>query len=261
MRNFLKTSFAIAVIALFTTISCLPAFAADDKALINGAKAKVGSKVTYTLNLADCTEDVEGLQVYIMYDQNCLKVDEESLTFPKLQGVVSNTGIENTITFNWTDVKNKADFSKKSALVKMDFEVVKGGSADITYFVAEMYGRDLTYLKSFTFTNDIAVDGKTVIKDDAAMLNTDSEYINRYQGSFTNYDDAKGEKNGKNHKAVIGETQPATNAPTEVTKGQANGGNDITTIITILVIAAIVIAIIIIAVLRRHFNKKDTPKE
>lgn len=260
MKKILKTSFALTLAMLILALSCLSAFAASDTLKVNGAKAKVGSKLTYSLNLADCTEKVEGLQMYVVYDDEYLRTNDDSVSFPKLSGVVSNAKLENTISFNWTDVSKLADFSKKGTVVNVDFEVLKGGDTDVTFFVSELYGHDLTYLKSFTFTNDIAVDGKTVVKDAQAIVCTDGDIINNYQGSFVNYDDAKGEKNGgKEHESIVGDTSArSTQAATDVTKGSAP---DITTIITILVIAAIVIAIIIIAVLRRHFTKSDSKKK
>lgn len=255
MKRLLKTAFALTMTALILALSCATAFAAKGDFTVNGANAKVGDKITYTLNLSDCTEKIEGLQMYVAYDSKYLKIDPESLDFPKLSGVVSNTELEDTIAFNWTDVQKTADFSKKGKLLTVDFEVVKEGDAEITYFVSELYGNDLTYLKSFTFTNDVAVNGKTVVKNASAIVCRDSKIIDEYQGSFTNYADAKGEKNGSGKDAIVGVTKPATvPGATEVTK---DSGSNITTIITILVIAAIVIAIIIVAVLRRHFTKSE----
>lgn len=260
MTKILKASFAVLMTALIMLFSTASVFAAE-KLNVNGADTKKGDKITYTLNLSECSENIEGLQIYVVYDSKSLKIQDESLAFPKLGGVVSNTEIENLIAFNWTDVKNTADFSKKAELMKVDFEVVGSGTADVTYFVSEMYGHDLTYLKSFTFTNDISVNGKKVVKDAAAIVNNQADIINEYQGSFTNYADGKGEKNGsgKNHVAIIGETKsPDVQNATEVTK---DSGSDTTTIIIILVIAAIIIAIIIVAVIGRHYNKKNPDNE
>lgn len=255
MRRVLKITFALTLVALIMAASCVCAFAAKEEITVNGATAEVGDIVTYSLNLSDCTENVEGLQMYVVYDSKSLKLDEDSLEFPKLNGVVSNTKLENIITFNWTDVQNTADFKKKGAVMKASFKVLKEGVTDITYFVSELYGHDLTYLKSFTFTNDIAVNGKTVVKNASPVVCREADVINEYQGSFTNYPDGKGEKNGSGKNAIIGVTHaPTTAAATEVTKG---GPGDVTTIITILVVVLIVLAIVVLAVLRRHFAKGE----
>ena len=68
--------------ALILALSCATAFAAKGDFTVNGANAKVGDKITYTLNLSDCTEKIEGLQMYVAYDSKYLKIDPESLDFP-----------------------------------------------------------------------------------------------------------------------------------------------------------------------------------
>lgn len=260
--KFISTSMIIALLLVATVV---PSFAAGNL-VINGdksAKAKVGDVVTYELYLGDCKEDVLGLQAYLFYDKNYLEVDSDSLEFPSLTKVVSNPSLDNCITFNWTDVSNLADFSKSKGFVTVDFKVLKAGKTDISYFISELYGEDMTYLKNYTFTYNLKINDKTVIKDATPILNEDEENLNKYQGSFTNYADGKGEKNGSgdDHIAVTGvvttDVAPATSVAEEVTKGEDNFGM----ILTIIGIVAVVIAIVIVIILRNNYNKRNNKEE
>ncbi len=260
MKNFLKLSFAALLTALMIAVSVLPAFAANELAVNGKAKANKGDTVTYTLKLGDCTEKLEGIQMYIFYDRNLLEIDESSLEIPELKGAVYNAKYKDGIAFNWTSVTDLVSFEKPKILITVDFKVKKTNlSTDISYFITEMYGKDMTYLKSFTLTNDVSVNGKKVIKNETPVLSKNSKYNNEYQGSLVNYADGKGEKNGsgKNHVQVTGVTtnnniaQADTDA-TNVTKGD---GTSTTTIIVVLGITLAVIAIIILVILRRHFTK------
>lgn len=260
MKKLFKISFSAVLAAMFLSLSMVTVFAAKGELTINeDAVTKKGDTVTFTLNMGDCTEKLEGLQMQLMYDGEYLEVDEDSLAFPTMSGVVSNAKLDDIILFTWTDVVKLADFTKTSPLVTVDFKVKKAGDTAITYFITEMYGSDVTYLKSFTLTNDIAVNGENVVEGATPLINGNGMLRNQYQGSFVNYADGKGEQNGsgENHIAVTG----VTNAPSasgdavDVSQGEDNT----MTIITVVSIIIIVLAIIAALILRRHFTKK--PKD
>lgn len=257
MKKVIKLICASLMVALVLSLSIVPAFAAGDKLVLNGESAKLnkGDVITYELNLGDCEEVIHGLQAYIIYDQEYLEVVSDSLAFPNLTGVVSNTDLDNYLTFNWTDISNPGDFAKSKCLATVDFKVLKGGETDITYFVNELYGEDMTYLKQYTFTYNVKVNDKIVIENAVPAVNNDDSFKNQFQGGFTNYADGKGEKNGSgdNHVAVTGVTTAlGTDAVTEVLQDSNNTG----TILTVVAIVVVIIAIIIVVILRNSYNRK-----
>lgn len=258
--KFITLSFVIAVMCI---CSVMPSFAASKSLVINGekkVKLSKGDVVTYELMLGDCKDKVEGLQAYIFYDDDYLKIDGDSVKFPSLSSVVSNSGLEGTLTFNWTDVSNTVSFKKTKTLVSADFKVLKAGETDITYFISELYGDDMTYLKNYTFTYNLYVNGDLAVEGETPLVDENEENLNQYQGSFINYADGKGEQNGAGDSddddrvAVTGETNKSTSA-TVVTKDSSN--TSLVTIITVASIVLVIIAIIVVIILRNVFSKKE----
>lgn len=255
MKKIFKNFLTAVLMAVVLSLSMLTAFAAKGELTVNdGAVAKKGDTVTYTLNMRDCTEKLEGIQMQLMYDSEYLEIDPSSLSFPNMSGVVSNPNLADIILFSWTDVTTPVDFTEKSPLVTVDFKVKKAGDTAITYFITEMYGSDITYLKSFTLTNDISVNGELVLEDATPIIVENGVLRNEYQGDFINYADGKGEENGEgeNHVAITG----VTNAPStaedviNVTQGEDNTAN----IIIIVSIIVVVLAIVAAVILRRRFS-------
>ena len=261
MKKFAKISLAVVMTALIIVVSCLPAFAAKSKAdvVLNGkAEASKGDTITYTLKLSDCDDKLEGIQMYIFYNKQFLELDTDSVKVPELKGAVINPKFEKGIAFNWTSVTDLVNFKKAKTLITMDFKVKNPCQTSVTYFIADMYGEDMTYFKTYKLTHDILVNGKEAVKDGTPMLCPNNESVNQYQGSFVNYKDGMGEKNGsgKDHVAVTGgATSPAAaQAATDAATVTQDGGN-MTTVLVILGIVFAIIAIIVVVVLRRHFNK------
>lgn len=264
MKRTIKTVSATLMMALLVALTIIPSFAAKDTLVVNSQdklNIKKGDVVTYELDLGDCTEDVIGLQANLFYDSQYLKYVEDSLEFPVLKSVVSNPNLDNRITFNWTDITNTANFSKSKPLVKASFEVLKGGETEITYFISELYGDDMTYLKDFTFTYRLYVNGKRVLKEETPVVEQDKDNLDLYQGTFVNYADGKGENNGSgdSHVSIVGETTKVT--PTEVSQGDGETGgqpaNDVLpTILVICGIVAVLGAIIAIIVIRNIVGRK-----
>lgn len=262
MKKVIKLISTSMIVAILLVMTIVPSFAAGSLVINDekDTKLKVGDTVSYELYLGDCEEKVEGLQAYIFYDRSYLQIDKDSLEFPSLTNVVSNPDLDNGITFNWTDVQKLADFSKKKGFVSVDFKVLKAGETDITYFISELYGDDMTYLKKFTFTYNLKVNDKTVVKDAVPVVDSDSDNLNRYQGSFTNYADGKGEKNGSgdNHVAIVG--QRTTDVPpsgNNTVQNVSQGEDNTAMILTIIGIVAVIIAIVIVIILRNNYNKRQ----
>ena len=233
MKNALKTVFAVLFAALIAAVSLIPAFAAKESLKFNGTQAKVGDKVTYTLELGGCDELIEGFQMYVFFDSEKLKVVPDTLKCPEIPAAVFNDGVDGKIPVVFSSVSDKLDFSKKKTFLTVDFEVLSGGNTDITYFITELYGEDMTFLKKFEFTNTIEVDGKKVVKSKAPTLVKDQKTVDAYQGGFINYSDGKGDENGTDsaHQAVTGDMDnpdvthigEVTEAATEVTKSGSKG--------------------------------------
>ena len=268
MFNQIK-KFSSFVFAMVIALSCtVTAFAADDELTINSdATVNVGDKITFSLYLSDCTEPVQGIQMYICYDKEYLTVDPDSMKYEKFDGVIQNPNLDNYVTFNWTNVIDLADFSNKALLVSVDFEVVKGGTTEITDFVQELYGSDMTYLKSYKLTYDISVNGENLVSDKTPIVNKDEGIINNHQGAFINYEDGMGEDNTPNkdnHQAVKGNVEKGTQIVSnivDVTKTvdvtQSSGSNTVT-IIVIAAAAVVVLAIVAVMIVKRKDKSTET---
>lgn len=247
-------SVCIALVVLMSV--SVTAFAAEDILDINdGAKVNVGDRVKYTLYLADTKEEIIGFELRLFYDKDYLELDKKSLEFDKFDGVIYNTDLDNMIPINWTNISNPADFSKKAMFLSLEFRVLKEGETDISQFVSEMYGDDMTYLKSYTWTYDISVNDETVVSDQVPIISEDEDTLKNRQGSFINYLDGKGEENTPdkdNHPAVISYTQNVTDI-VEVTKNSSSGGNsadsDFPLIPVIIGAAVLVVVLAVVGVL------------
>lgn len=267
MKIFMKKLSVVLFAVIILTLSVVPAFAADNLTL-NGVKGiKKGDIVSYDLMLGDCEEDVVGLQMVITFDRDHLDIVNNSLEFPELPTAVSNDMSDHGIIFTYTDVVNPADFSTEKVLASVDFKVLKGGKSDITFFVTELYGQDMTYLKSYTFTYDLAVNDEIKIDGEPPVINNDKDFIDYNQGAFVNYVNGKGEKNGgeaDKHESIVGETQaPETfQVGQEVTKDTQNSGSfDLTTIIVIIGAVLLVLIIVMLVILKKVFDRKPEETE
>lgn len=251
---------AMALISVSSTV-----FAAEDEELTinDNAKVKVGDRIKYTLCLADTTDTIIGFELRLFYDHNYLELDKNSLNFEKFNGVIYNTELEDKIPINWTNISSPADFSKKATFLTVEFRVLKAGETDISQFVSEMYGDDMTYLKSYTWTYNITVNDETVVSNQVPKISEDEETLQKKQGGIINYLDGKGEKNSPdkdNHSAVIGYTVVATEY-VDVTKNVSNSNqNGESSLFSPLIIGAGVLAIIlaVVCVLILQMRKAPT---
>lgn len=252
--------FAAALMLSFMT--SITAFAADDELTVNSdAKVKVGDKIKYTLYLSDTKEDIIGFELRMFYDHNYLELDKDSVNYGKFDGVIHNLNLEDKIPINWTNISTPVSFSSKAEFLSMEFKVVKGGETEISQFVSEMYGDDMTYLKSYKWTYDITVNDKTIVKDQTPVISDDAQTLEKNQGSFVNYIDGMGEENTPNkdnHSAVVGGTQIATEY-VEVTRYEnvtTNGSFNMMPIIVIVAVVVVAGAIVAILIIKKRDDAK-----
>ena len=253
---------SVLMLSLMTTMTV---FAADNELTVNSdAKVKVGDKIKYTLYLSDTKEDIIGFELRMFYDHNYLELDKDSMNYGKFDGVFHNLNIEDKIPINWTNISTPISFANKAEFLSMEFKVVKGGETEISQFVTEMYGDDMTYLKSYKWSYDITVNDKTIVKDQTPVISDDKQTLENNQGSFINYVDGMGEENTPNkdnHQAVVGSV-PGTQIATQyvdVTRYEnvtSNGSFNMMPIIVIVAIVVIVGAIVAILIIKKRDDTK-----
>lgn len=251
---------SVLILSLMTSMTV---FAADDELTVNSdAKVKVGDKIKYTLYLSDTKEDIIGFELRMFYDHNYLELDKDSMNYGKFDGVIHNLNIEDKIPINWTNISTPISFASKAEFLSMEFKVLKGGETEISQFVSEMYGDDMTYLKSYKWSYDITVNDKTIVKDKTPVISDDKQTLEKNQGSFINYIDGMGEENTPNkdnHQAVVG-TQIATQY-VDVTRYEnvsSDGSFNMMPIIVVVAIVVIVGAIIAILIIKKRDDAKIT---
>ena len=204
MKKFLSIITVTCVLTSMLIVSAVSA-GADGQLVINKkAKANVGDKVKYILYLADTDEEIEGFEMNLNFDPEYLETNNDSIKLPKIDSAMKNI-VKGEVFLNWTNVFKKLNFSDKQEFLDIEFTVKKAGNTDITKFIKEIYGDDMTYLKSYTWTYDLVINDDTVIKDEPPLITTDEKLISQYQGAYINYVDGKGEKNSPeegDHQAV-----------------------------------------------------------
>ena len=256
-------------VLMLSLMTSMTVFAADNELTVNSdAKVKVGDKIKYTLYLSDTKEDIIGFELRMFYDHNYLELDKDSMNYGKFDGVFHNLNIEDKIPINWTNISTPISFANKAEFLSMEFKVVKGGETEISQFVTEMYGDDMTYLKSYKWSYDITVNDKTIVKDKTPVISDDKQTLENNQGSFINYLDGMGEENTPNkdnHQAVVGSV-PGTQIATQyvdvtryedvTSNGSSNGSFNMMPIIVIVAIVVIVGAIVAILIIKKRDDAK-----
>ncbi len=252
-------------VLMLSLMTSMTVFAADNELTVNSdAKVKVGDKIKYTLYLSDTKEDIIGFELRMFYDHNYLELDKDSMNYGKFDGVIHNLNIEDKIPINWTNISTPISFANKAEFLSMEFKVVKGGETEISQFVTEMYGDDMTYLKSYKWSYDITVNDKTIVKDQTPVISDDKQTLENNQGSFINYVDGMGEENTPNkdnHQAVVGSV-PGTQIATQyvdVTRYEnvtSDGSFNMMPIIVIVAIVVIVGAIVAILIIKKRDDAK-----
>lgn len=202
MKKLLRitTALLLVMIMLFAT-SAISVSAADDALDVDGRVSyAVGDTMTYTFYMADTTEPIYGIQMYVKYDPAYLQLDSDAVNYPNLKGSViyndtTPSGDPDGFIFTYIDVSEKTKFDTKKELFSMDFKVLKAGKTDVTYIIEEMYGKDLTYLKQYTLTVGYSENGNVIKEDVPPIVNKDPEFVGNHNGQFINFEDGKGQDN------------------------------------------------------------------
>ena len=257
MSKKIKNMLSILFVAVLTVSAfCIPASAAEDDLTISistdekdSVTAKVGDTVKYAIYMTDTKEEVIGAAMSFFYNDEYLKLNA------------------NFYTFTWTDVQAPVKLNGDKALVSAEFKVLKGGKTDLSYFISDMYGDDMTYLKSYKITCKLWVNGKEVEDSAVPIVNNDTANSEKIQGDFVNYIDGMGEENSPNkddHKSVVVEkkyisTQQNSQVVdvTKVVESSANGSGSNTTLIIIIAIVVVLIAAGAIIFVKKKDEKKN----
>ena len=290
--KFTKRILAVMATVLILAVSSFTAVVSADESTLtfNGGKtANVGDTITYTFSLGDCPEPLVGIQMYLYYNPEYLKASEKYKT--DLSGYAINTAhIDDKgnaqVRIACSNISGM-DFSSKGTIISLDFEVLKGGESDITYFVTEMYTLDnsgdvpeIVPLSAYTFHQDITVNGNSVAENETPKLETDDDKFTDDQiSNFVNNEEGKSDGQTtyvpeveSTTEAGQGETvEPVTDENGEVvttpvsdgenqqatTDGQnADGenqqeGNNIVLIIVIIAGVVVVVGIILLLVTKK----------
>ena len=266
------TCFIISVLLLLSI--SVSAFAAD--LTVSGAEANVGDTLVYTLNLSDVPTPVAGIQMSLFYDPEYLELDKNSVSCKGFPGYLANTDVSGEVMMNATEGTDGYDFTTKNEIISLTFKVLKSGSTDITYYIYEMY--DIyeygpgDYLKTYTLSSDIKVNGNQTVTDAKPVLNPDKQSSSN-SGDFVNNNEATGEispADAEKPSSGSSEDDDNTNETSSSEDPNGNRNNDKNTndkssessnsslvilIIVIAVILAAAAAVIAVVVIKNKNNK------
>lgn len=219
MTKRISAIFLALLMCVITLAFSVTNFSATENLKINDkVNAKVGDKVTYEFCVSDVPEKVEDIQMQVAYKSEYLKVDGDSVKYLEGGSSVYNTDLEDEVLFNSANGVQGWDMKDKTMILSLTFEVLKGGSTDITYYVQCFdYLSNSQNVDTLVFTTDFSVNGKTAEKNVTPKVNEDGN-----GGSFINFENGKGTKNGGNN--PIGGQYGRYNTNNQSTEN--NGGED-----------------------------------
>ncbi len=259
MKKGFKIFVSLTAVLLIISISVFSCFAKGVLAL-DGVSVGYMDTVTYTLYLSDCEKPVSDMVANLFYDSEYLELDKDSVDFHDLVGVARNVDLDGSIPFSFSTISSPVDFSKKTPVISADFKVKKEGTTSIQYFVTDLDcidDNDTVTIKEYTFTCDYVAhgtDGDEATENAVPVLLDNQDKIDEYQGGFVNYADGQGKqvKSGGNHVAVTGAEI------IDVSKGDATGSDNNTTIMITVAVIVIVLVVIILVILRKTFGSADS---
>ena len=264
MKHYIAKIGSILIAATIILASITTAFAEDALKINNSDKtANKGDTIKFTLNLSDTKEPVIGFELRVFFDPEKLELVKGSVTSETFDNLFFNEDLKGKLPLNWTDFNNPVNCEKKTPMFSCDFKVLDGGDAEISYFVTELYGDDMTYLKSYSWTYDLTDGNNSVVSDGVLPISKDEETLNNRQSQFINYVDGTGEENSPNkdnHESVVGKphTTQIVNEVVENTRyedvngsgGNGNGSEKggISPLVIVLIAVPVVIVLIVVAV-------------
>lgn len=193
MTKRISAVFLALLMCILTLAFSVTSFSAAENLKLNGkVNAKVGDKVTYEFCVSEVPEKVEDIQMQVAYDSQYLKVDPDKVEYLDGGSSVYNTNLKNEVLFNSANGVQGWDMKEKTMILSLTFEVLQGGSTDITYYVQCFdYQSNSQNVDTLQFTTDFLVNGKTAKKNVVPKVNE-----NGNGGIFINYENGKGTKNG-----------------------------------------------------------------
>lgn len=193
MTKRISAVFLALLMCILTLAFSVTSFSAAENLKLNGkVNAKVGDKVTYEFCVSDVPEKTEDIQMQVAYDSQYLKVDPDKVEYLDGGSSVYNTDLENEVLFNSANGVQGWNMKEKTMILSLTFEVLQGGSTDITYYVQCFdYQSNSQNVDTLQFTTDFLVNGKTAKKNVVPKVNE-----NGNGGAFINYENGKGTKNG-----------------------------------------------------------------
>lgn len=193
MTKRISAVFLALLMCILTLAFSVTSFSAAENLKLNGkVNAKVGDKVTYEFCVSDVPEKTEDIQMQVAYDSQYLKVDPDKVEYLDGGSSVYNTNLKNEVLFNSANGVQGWDMKEKTMILSLTFEVLQGGSTDITYYVQCFdYQSNSQNVDTLQFTTDFLVNGKTAKKNVVPKVNE-----NGNGGIFINYENGKGTKNG-----------------------------------------------------------------
>lgn len=196
MTKRISAVFLALLMCILTLAFSVTSFSATENLKLNGkVNAKVGDKVTYEFCVSEVPEKVEDIQMQVAYDSKYLKVDPDKVEYLDGGSSVYNTDLDNEVLFNSANGVQGWDMKKKTMILSLTFEVLKGGSTDITYYMQCFdYLSNSNSVDTLVFTTDFLVNGKSAEKNLTPKVNEDGN-----GGIFINYENGKGTKNGGNN--------------------------------------------------------------
>jgi hypothetical protein len=246
MKNIFARLMAVICVLVLLMSCCFTAFAKSEALIINSdITAKVGDKITYKLYLSDCETPVVGFQMYLLFDNKRLKIVDNSVAYENFSSVIYNTTLDGVVPMSWTNFSSPVNFSDKSQFFSIDFEVLKGGDCEISQFVSELYGEDMTFMKNYSFSFGVFINGQSVAENKQIAVNSDRNNVEKYQGGFINYDDGMGENspNSSSHKAVTVDVNDSSDV-------------DYSDIIMIVAFSVVIVALAVVMIIRKRASSK-----
>ena len=274
MRRFLNKLSAFTLVMLLLTGTIATAHADEQQLKINDeASFKVGDRVKFTLNLSETKDELIGFEMRLFYDNEFLQFQKNTLKADKFDTLYFNQDIVGKIPMNWTDIGNPVSFAEKAEFLSCDLVVQKPGATKISYFITELYGDDMTYLKSYKFTYDLTVNDKKVVSDAVMPITDDEETLKTRQSTFINYVDGMGEENSPNkdhHESVVGK-QPSTiqvvatefveSTRYETVDSVNNGGINVVPIVVIISLVVVAAAAGAVVLFKKKSSQKENPEQ
>ena len=263
MKKFLRVSLISIIAVIILSLSLLTAFA-DGTATVNGKEAKVGDTVTYTLYIADSTQNIVGIDARFFFDQEALElvsVNTDNLGDSTV--VNDNMNNDGMILMNNAYIAGGKGLACKDkvSLATLTFKVIKAIPTTISYYIPYIYDFDMVNIYNYTFTYELTVEGETVIENVPPVLAGDEELgkLNDL-GDFENVPEGTGsgiKPTAAPTKAPAGSNQNGQSGSQGGQSGTAENGDFNVFYVIIPVIVLMVAAIVVLVIIKQKQGNNE----